>query len=267
MDAPALNDEGRAPWDRKADFWDALHGDDGNRFHRLLVSPAVERLLALQPGERVLDVARGNGALARRLAALGGQVTAVDFSPALIGKAQARGQAGGEPIAYGVVDATDEEALVAPGEGAFDALVCTMALMDLPVIAPLYRAARRLLRAGGRVVVATAHPAFNSNNPVFFAELADQAGRLVTTRGVKIEVYLDIPPTKGVGAADEPTPHYYYHRPLCELLGEAFAAGLVLDALDEPAMRPEDADPARLLSWASLPRIPPVLAMRPRPRA
>jgi cyclopropane fatty-acyl-phospholipid synthase-like methyltransferase len=42
----------------------------------------VERLLALQPGERVLDVACGNGVMARRLALLGGRVTAVDFSPA-----------------------------------------------------------------------------------------------------------------------------------------------------------------------------------------
>ena len=55
--------------------------------------------------------------------------------------------------------------------------------------------------------------------------------------------------------------------PLRELLGEAFAAGLALDALDEPAMRPEEYDPARLLSWGSLPQLPPVLALRLRPFA
>ncbi len=85
-----LNDEGRTLWDQKAAFWDDLHGDDGNRFHRRLISPAVERLLALQRGEHVLDVACGNGVLARRLAALGGQVTAVDFSAALLDRARQR---------------------------------------------------------------------------------------------------------------------------------------------------------------------------------
>jgi 2-polyprenyl-3-methyl-5-hydroxy-6-metoxy-1,4-benzoquinol methylase len=267
MDTRRLNDEGRALWDQKAAFWDALHGDGGNRFHQLLVGPAVERLLALRPGERVLDVACGNGVMARRLAALGARVTAVDFSPALIERARARGQPGGAPITYAVVDATDEAALVALGAGAFDAVVCTMALMDLPVIAPFYRAARRLLRADGRVVVATAHPAFNSNNPVFFAELADQAGSQIATHGLKITAYLDLPPARAMGARDEPAPHYVYHRPLQALFGEAFAAGLVLDGLDEPALRPEEYGPGHPLSWSVLPQIPPVLAARLRPRA
>jgi ADP-ribose pyrophosphatase YjhB (NUDIX family)/SAM-dependent methyltransferase len=257
-----LNEEGRALWDQKATFWDALHGDEGNQFHRRLVAPAVERLLALQPGERVLDVACGNGVMARRLAALGGRVTAVDFSLALIKKARQRGQPAGEPIQYGVADATDEEALAALGEGQFDAVVCTMALMDMPVIAPLYRAVRRLLVENGRFVFANAHPAFNSNNPVFVIEQADDDGQLITTRGVKINAYLAIPPLKGVGAPGEPGPHTYYHRPLHQLLGEAFAAGLVLDALEEPTFAPEDADPQRPLSWSSLWQIPPVLVGR-----
>jgi 2-polyprenyl-3-methyl-5-hydroxy-6-metoxy-1,4-benzoquinol methylase len=84
MDAQQLNAAGRDQWNQKAEFWDNLHGDDGNRFHRTLVSPAVEKLLALQPGEHVLDIACGSGVMARRLAALGGKVTAVDFSPALV---------------------------------------------------------------------------------------------------------------------------------------------------------------------------------------
>lgn len=262
-----LNEEGRTLWNQKAAFWDALHGDEGNAFHRTLVGPAVERLVALQPGERVLDVGCGSGVMARRLAVLGGRVTAVDFSPALIEKARGRGQPTGEPITYGVADATDEAALVALGEGAFDAVVCTMALMDMPDIAPFYRAARRLSRDGGRVVVVTMHPAFNSNNPTFFAELADQAGTMVATRGVKIGAYLDIPPTRATGAVGEPTSHHVYHRSLSALLGEAFAAGLVLDGLEEPAFPAAGADTARPLSWSSLPQIPPVLAVRLRPRA
>jgi 2-polyprenyl-3-methyl-5-hydroxy-6-metoxy-1,4-benzoquinol methylase len=262
IEAKALNEGGRELWDQKAAFWDALHGDEGNAFHRQLVTPAVERLLALQPGERVLDVACGNGVLARRLAALGGRVTAVDFSPALIAKAQQRGQPAGEPIQYGVVDATDEEALAALGEGQFDAVVCTMALMDMPVIAPLYRAVHRLLAENGRFVFATAHPAFNSSNPVFVAEQAEHEGRLVTTTAVKIGAYLAIPPVKAAGAVGEPATHTCYHRPLHQLLGEAFGAGLVLDALEEPAFSPADADQQRPLSWSSLWQIPPVLVGR-----
>jgi ubiquinone/menaquinone biosynthesis C-methylase UbiE len=224
----------------------------------------VERLLALQPGERVLDIACGSGVLARQLAGLGGVVTAVDFSLGLIERAKARRQKSGELIQYGIVDATDEEALAALGEGAFDAVTNTMAMMDMPVITPMYRAVRRLLKPGGRFVFATSHPAFNSNNPVFQAELEDVDGELVRRNTIKITEYDHIPPSKAVGAKGEPTAHYYYHRPLYEIMGEAFAAGLVLDGLEEPAFKPGGTEPEELLSWYSYWQIPPILAGRLR---
>lgn len=256
------NEAGRMLWDQKAEFWDQLQGDKGNRFHQELIGPAVERLLNLAPGERVLDIACGSGMMARRMAEVGGIVTAVDFSPAMIERAKARGQEGGEPIQYGVVDATDEEALASLGEGRFDAVTSTMALMDMPVIAPMYRAVRRLLKPGGRFVFVTMHPAFNSNNPVFMAEQEDVEGELIQRSSIKITEYDHIPPVKGAGARNEPTPHYYYHRPLYELFGEAFTAGLVLDGLEEPTFKPGSAESDRLLSWYSYPQIPPILAGR-----
>lgn len=260
----ALNQEGREQWDRKAAFWDELHGESGNVFHRRLVGPAVERLLALQPGERVLDVACGNGVMARRLAELGGEVTAVDFSPALIERAQARNVGRDRPVKYRVVDAADESALAALGEGQFDAAISTMALMDMPVIAPLFRAVRRLLRPGGRFVFATAHPAFNSSNPTFLAELSDVVGELTYIHSLKIGAYIESFRKMGVGAPNEPAPHFYYHRPLQELLGEAFAAGFVLDALEEPAFSAQQSVDAPELSWRKVWQLPPVLAGRLR---
>lgn len=258
MDAKQLNDEGRELWNAKAKFWDDLHGDKGNQFHQTLISPAVERLLNLQAGERVLDIGCGNGVLARRLAALGCKVTGVDFSAELIRLAEARS----ENIDYHVVDATDEIALRALGEGQFDAITCTMALMDMPEILPMFRAVKRLLAVGGRFVFATMHPAFNSNNPVFLMERGDRDGEVYTEFALKIKDYLHFSPTKGAGAPNEPNPHYYYHRPLHELLGTAFAAGLVMDGIEEVAF-PRD-DTVNRPTWTAYWQIPPVFAARLR---
>ena len=161
-------DGDREIWDRKAQFWDALHGDAGNLFHRRLIEPSVLQLLDLRAGEPVLDVACGNGALARRLAALGARVTAIDFSPQLIGLARQRGSTGA-PIDYRVVDACDEDALLRLGARQFSAITCTMALMDMPAIAPLFRAASQLLQRAGQAGLCQRAPSLQLQQPDFCA--------------------------------------------------------------------------------------------------
>ncbi len=264
MDIKKLNDEGRKLWNMKARFWDELQGDNGNVFHRRLIEPSVLQLLDLQDGESVLDIGCGNGALARRLVAGGGKVTAVDFSEKLIGFARQRSGRTGASVKYIDCDATDETALTQLGEGGFDAITCTMALMDMPTIEPLFRAVTRLLREPGRFVFSTMHPAFNSNNPIFVHEKEDRDGAVSENFAVKLRAYLDLPPVKGAGAPGEPTPHYYFHRPLSELLGAAFAAGLALDGLLEPAFSPEDAASTERISWHKYTQIPPILSGRLR---
>jgi SAM-dependent methyltransferase len=264
MNTQPLNDEGREMWNQKSAFWDQMHGDGGNSFHQTLIYPSVEKLLDLQPGEKVLDIACGSGVLARQLAALGAQVTACDFSEGQIERAKARRQSAGKPIDYQVMDATDENALITLGEGQFDAVVTTMALMDMPTVSPLFRATKRLLKPVGRFVFANAHPAFNSNNPVFIAEMADRDGTLHSDYGLKIFDYLTPKHEVAVGHADEPNPHHSYHRPLSQLLGEAFAAGLVMDGIEEPSF-PVSETAGKRLSWLMMPDIPPVLTCRFRP--
>lgn len=264
MDLKGLNDEGRELWNQKSHFWDALFGDEGNEFHRRLVEPSVLGLLDLQGGESVLDVCCGNGVLTRRLAQLGASVTAFDFSQDMLRLAEKRGAPSVGAIEYLLMDATDEAAMRELGARRFDAVVCSMALMDIPAIEPLFRAAAALLRADGRFVFATMHPAFNSNNPIFMREKEDRDGVVKERLGLKLRAYLDLPPVKGSGAPGEPAPHYYYHRTLSELLGSAFAAGFVLDGLLEPAFAAEDKAQSQSLSWNEFTQFPPVLSGRLR---
>lgn len=257
-----LIDEVREIWDAKAAFWDERMGD-GNQFQRELIGPAVERLLAIKPGERVLDVGCGNGVSTRRLAELGVRITGIDYSAQFIQLARARETPYDERIDYRVVDATDEEQLLALGEGEFDALVCNMVIMDMPLIEPLLRCAKRLLKRDGRFVFSVQHPAFNSNAVSLCGERGDVGD--VTRQWVKISDYLDVPAGRGAGMPDEPLTHWYFHRPLHELFGAFFQAGFVLDGLEEPRFLTREEDPHRL-TWSNMPGIPPVLVARARPR-
>src|SRR5215203_7305136 len=102
-----LIDEVLDIWNAKAAFWDERMGD-GNQFQLELIGPAVERLLAVRSGERILDVGCGNGVFSRRLAVLGAQVLAVDASARFLELARARSSELADRIDYRLVDATDE---------------------------------------------------------------------------------------------------------------------------------------------------------------
>jgi len=268
-DFSALHAESLALWEQKAAYWDE-HMGEGNEFQRLLIAPAAEELLDIQQGERALDVACGNGVFARRLAALGAQVVATDFSATFIERARARTQqtpehsAYRDRIDYRVVDATDEAALLALGAGSFDAIYCGMAFMDMVTIEPLVRAARALLKPQGRFVFSTMHPCFNSAMQRLGLEEEDAEGQLQATYYVKVTRYLTAFTQRGSGMPGEPNPHNYFHRPLHELLGSCFQAGFVLDGLKEPSF-PQAAEPRAYISWANYTEIPPVLVARLRP--
>ena len=245
-------------WDRKAEFWDHLMGEEGNFFHRTLVVPPTERLLALQPGERVLDAACGTGVLSRRLHAMGATVLGVDGSAEMLRHARARGPAA---IEYLHLDLSRADDLLA--RGPFDAVVCAMALMDMADPDPLLRAVPGLLRRGGRLVATLCHPCFNFSGARLFLEHEDRQGEIIETSGVRVSGYLRPHSQLGAGAPGEPAPHVYHHRPLHDLLGRCFAAGLVLDGLEEPGF-PEGTPAGGRLSWYHMPEIPPVLAFRMR---
>ena len=105
----SANEENRAAWDANAEVWDAKMADQGNDFVNLLQWPVIQPLLNIQPGQKILDIACGNGLFSRRLAALGADVVAIDFSAELIERAKARKS---DRITYQVMDVTDETALL-----------------------------------------------------------------------------------------------------------------------------------------------------------
>lgn len=266
------NEETREAWNQNAAFWDERMGE-GNDFVEVLTWPATERLLAVRPGERILDIACGNGLTSRRLAALGAEVVAFDFAAEMIAHAVQRttqyadGRTSPARIQYLALDATDEAALLALGEGQFDAALCSMALFDMAEIEPLLHALSRLLRAGGRFVFSVIHPCFNSPHVVQVGEQEDREGQIVTVYSVKVSGYITPTVKHGAAIRGQPRPQLYFHRPLQVLFGACFAAGFVLDGLEERAFPPEHPVGRNPLAWSGkFSEIPPVLVARLRLR-
>ena len=250
-------------WDRIAEWWDDRIGD-GNATQDLLVEPATERMLELQPGERVLDVACGAGRFARRMAASGAYVVAFDHSERFIERARSRTAENADRIEYRVINATDTDALLALGRGQFDAAVCTMALMDMASIEPLISTLPLLLKPGGRFVFSVMHPAFNSGSVRKIAEQQDRDGEVVTTYGVIVADYSTPKMHMGLGIVGQPEPQHYFHRPIGMLFNTCFRYGFVLDWMEEASFQEGQMSSGRPLSWANFHTIPQILVARMR---
>jgi 2-polyprenyl-3-methyl-5-hydroxy-6-metoxy-1,4-benzoquinol methylase len=257
---PELNDEVR-------EIWDANMGE-GNAFQLQLVAPAVERLLAIQPGNRVMDLACGNGQFSCRLAELGASVRAFDIAPGMIDVARRRTAERPElagKIEYGILDATDAEELGALGEESADAAVCNMAIMDMAQIAPMFQTVHRALVPGGRLVFSTTHPCFNHSGMRLAVEERVEGGDVIAERSVRVVTYKSTGAAKGIAMVGQPCVQWYFDRTLSEILNAGFAAGFVLDAIEEPAFPPGHEPTDRPFGWQSYTEIPPVLVARLRP--
>lgn len=139
----------RYGWDRAVDTYEDLW--------RAQLVPAHTALLdmaALAPGERVLDVASGTGLVTFKAAhAVGpdGSVLGIDLSGQMVATAAQRAEdLGVSTTAFARMDA---EALDLP-EAGFDVALCALGLMYAPDPERAVAEMRRVVRPGGRAVLA-----------------------------------------------------------------------------------------------------------------
>jgi SAM-dependent methyltransferase len=251
----------RDAWEANAEVWDARMGDDGNDFFNILCWPSLASLLDIRPDRRYLDIACGNGLTSRRLAALGGQVTAFDFSANLIEKAKARSSNLKPLISYHVIDATDEQQLLSLGQEPFDAALSNMALFDMADIETLFRTLPKLLKPGGTFVFSLTHPAFNNASSMHVMEEFDD-GEIKTLYSVKISRYMTPYHAKGLALRGQPKPQMYFERPLQYYLNLGFQNGFVLDGFEERAFPPDQPQTTPLGWGGKFSEIPPALIAR-----
>jgi SAM-dependent methyltransferase len=157
-----------ARYDDIADFYAAGWTD--------LDDPATAgllRLLGPVAGERVLEIACGQGRVSRELARQGARVTAADISTGMLARAQAAERDDPLGVRYLEADVTatdfldagflDSGALVARD---FDVVVCNFGLTDIDDLDGTAANAAGALRPGGRLIGSLLHPCFPGGDGV-----------------------------------------------------------------------------------------------------
>jgi demethylmenaquinone methyltransferase/2-methoxy-6-polyprenyl-1,4-benzoquinol methylase len=119
---------------------------------------AVSDALALQPGERVLDLAAGTATSSAALARSGAQVVGCDFSLGMLAEGRGKG-----------VQLVAGDALRLPfADHVFDAVTISFGLRNTADVGQALRELRRVTRPGGRVVVCEfSHPTWQPFRTVY----------------------------------------------------------------------------------------------------
>ena len=233
--APARGSASPTSWDEVAGWYDELVEDRKNDLHHEVVLPGAIALLEPKAGELVLDLACGQGVLARELAERGVRVLGIDASPRLIEAARRRS---GDGVRFAVADATRLDGPLADlGSGErFDSVACVMALMNMEPLEAVIAGIASRLRPGGRFVAVLLHPVFRSPGRSSWG--------WETTGGVvrqyrRIDAYLSadsheivMNPGKAAQGA-EPVFTRTYHRPLETYVKALASHGLFVDRLEE----------------------------------
>lgn len=269
MPKAKLNNRKSTDWSPVANWYDDLVGETGSEFHREVVLPRTLKLLDALPGQRVLDVACGQGVLCRLLASKGIDATGIDAARELIERAREMSK----PTLASDASLKLSIGLVAPKyflgdarelgflpESSFDAGACVLAIQNIHPIAPVFAGAARVLKPGGKFVLVMAHPCFRGAKETHWGW--DDGAKVQYRRVDKYLLPRKAPiyahPGKKDGAYT-----WTFHKPIEDYVKASAKAGLFIDAIEEwPSHKKSDSGPRARAENVAREEIPMFMGIR-----
>jgi ubiquinone/menaquinone biosynthesis C-methylase UbiE len=189
--------------------------NDAGLFNAYYARPAIMELAGDVTGRTILDAGCGSGPLAVSLRDRGARVTGFDSSPAMV--ALARQRLGPEST----VLVADLAGPLPFGAESFDDVVASLVLHYLEDWSGPLAELRRVLRPGGRLIVAVNHPVIR---PVVYPD----------------EDYFATSPYTEDYTFDGQTVYLtFWHRPLHAMTDAFTQAGFRISVISEPPFLPE----------------------------
>ncbi len=143
----------KTSWGGVAKWYDDVVEGEGS-YQKELIVPNLLRLLDIQKGEAILDVACGQGFFAREFFKKGAHVIGVDISGELIAIAQKKSP---KDILYRVVSADNLSFLK---NGSTDKAAMIFAVQNIENVQGVFRECARALKPAGKLFIVMNHPAF-----------------------------------------------------------------------------------------------------------
>lgn len=143
----------KTSWGNVAEWYQELLQGEGT-YQKDVILPNLLRLLDIQDGETVLDLACGPGFFTNEFFKKGAKVIGVDVSPELISIAK---KSSSKDIDYEVASA-DRAAMIK--NDSVDKTTIVLAIQNIENAAAVFQECRRILKPGGSLLLVLNHPAF-----------------------------------------------------------------------------------------------------------
>jgi ubiquinone/menaquinone biosynthesis C-methylase UbiE len=141
-------------WGKVAGWYDEMLENKDGTYQKEVILPNLMRLVNPQKGEKIIDIACGQGFFSRALQEVGAEVTGADIAKELIGLAKIHSS---QSIKFEVAPA---DALAFAKDATFDKALIVLALQNIENLQGALREAYRVLKPGGTFYIVLNHPAF-----------------------------------------------------------------------------------------------------------
>lgn len=215
-------------WGSVATWYDGMVTDDDS-YQTRVIAPNLIRLMDLQTGEKVLDLACGTGFFSGIFAHIVGakNVTGVDLGKQLVSIAKKNHP----EIVFHVSSAND---LSIFPENSFDKVAIVLAIQNIAEVKAMLLEISRVLKPSGSVYIVMNHPAFRipKRSSWGFDEIVGQQYRRIDGYLRESKEEIDMKPGSSKGkVSDQMT--VSFHRPL-QYYTKLFAAtGFAVTRLEE----------------------------------
>lgn len=211
-------------WGGVADWYNDYLETGEDTYQKKVILPNLLRLIGSKKGQRIIDIACGQGYFSRAFAEAGMTVVGADISPELLRTAQSLG---GTDVTYYTAPA---DKLAFAKKESFDVATIVLAIQNIENLFGACDEAARVLTVGGRLYIVMMHPVLRvpkASSWGFDDETKTQYRRVDTYLSQK-RVELIVHPGK------EKSPvTVSYHRSLQDYSKALAKAGLAITKIEE----------------------------------
>jgi len=210
-------------WGTVATWYDK-HLENPDTYHEKVILPNLLRLVDPQKGDHILDLATGQGFIARAFAEKGASVIGLDISLELIALAKKKG---GANVTYHVGSADDLSLFT---DEKFNKAIVVLAIQNIEHVRAVLAEASRVLEDGGTLHLVMNHPTFRvpKRSGWGYDEKEKVQFRRVDQYLSESREDIDMHP----GMKDSPQT-VSFHRSLQYYMKALFKAGFVIDRFEE----------------------------------